>query len=274
MGWPVSHSLSPRLHNRWLEHLHIDGAYIPMPVHPSRLEQALRALPVLGFRGCNLTIPHKEKALSIVDEFTDLARRVGAINTIVVEDDGRLIGNNTDVFGFQENLKAAGFKSHVDMKSATVLGAGGAARAIVVALQDLGFTDIRLVNRTREKAELCASALKQKDDIRIFEWEQTTEAMEGSKLLVNTTALGMKGQPDLMIDLSPLAKEAWVTDVVYNPLITGLLRQAEEKGFYVVDGLGMLIHQARPSFHAWFGLEPHVNQDIRNYVLNNGATSL
>jgi shikimate dehydrogenase len=268
MGWPVGHSRSPQLHGTWLQRYGIDGAYVPLAVEPSRLEQALRALPALGFRGVNLTIPHKEEALRLVDRADPVAKRVGAVNTIVVGGDGTLEGCNTDAFGFQENLKAAGFKA-AQNAAAVVLGAGGAARAVLAALQDMGFAEIRLVNRTRDRAERCAGSLRNPGSgaINVFAWASAAEALDGAALLVNTTTLGMAGQPPLEIDLTPLPAHAWVTDIVYTPLMTGLLKRAQGRGLCVVDGLGMLLHQARPGFAAWFGVEPDVTDELRQAVL-------
>ncbi len=271
MGWPINHSRSPGLHNYWLKEHGIDGVYIPMAVDPAQLESALRAMAVLNFRGCNLTIPHKEKALSIVDKADDLTRRVGAINTIVVESDGSLSGKNTDVFGFMENLLSSGFKVPQRNKKATVLGAGGAARAVIVALQEMGFSDIALVNRSFQRAEQCADSFRKKGNVGAFDWKETPKALEDAALLVNTTSLGMEGQPPLDVDLNRLPPEAWVTDIVYAPLETALLKTAKEKGHQTVDGLGMLLHQARPAFEAWFGVSPQVSQDLRKHVLDDGS---
>lgn len=268
MGWPISHSKSPRLHGYWLREHHIDGIYVPLAVNPEQIEQALRALPVLGFRGCNLTIPHKELAMKVVDHIDPLALRVGAVNTVVVREDHTLEGYNTDVFGFAENLKRAGFSGASENKSATVLGAGGAARAIMVALQDMGITDIRIVNRNVGRAEtLAASLALPACKFTVFGWDRCEKAVEGSRLLVNSTSLGMTGQPPLEIDVTPLAQGAWVTDAVYAPLETALLAQARQKGFQTVDGLGMLLHQARPGFKAWFGVDPQVTPALRQHVL-------
>ncbi|MDD5585830.1 MAG: shikimate dehydrogenase [Alphaproteobacteria bacterium] len=269
MGWPVGHSRSPRLHGTWLRQYGIDGAYVPLAVEPSRLEQALRALPALGFRGVNLTIPHKEAALGIVDRIEPLAARIGAVNTVIVGEDGKLDGRNTDAFGFQENLRAAGFALEEKGAPAAVLGAGGAARAVIAALQDMGFSEIRLVNRTRDRAGQCAGSLRAPGlgAINVVAWEEAARALEDAALLVNTTSLGMNGQPPLDMDLAPLPSGAWVTDIVYTPLETALLRRARQRNLRVVDGLGMLLHQARPGFAAWFGVEPEVTGDLREAVL-------
>ena len=250
MGWPISHSRSPRLHGYWLNHHGIDGAYIPMPVAPDAIGAALRALPALGFRGVNLTLPHKETAIPFLDERDDLARRVGAVNTVIVREDGTLFGTNTDVFGFTENLLAAGFAVQNTTKKATVLGAGGASRAVIVALQDMGFEKITIINRTQEKAEKLAEALQREETLDAKPWERLSEQLEGTALFVNTTSLGMEGQPELTVDLSTLPPKAWVTDIVYTPLMTQLLKAAQARGNPVVDGLGMLLHQGRPGLSA------------------------
>ncbi len=266
MGWPVGHSLSPRLHGYWLRQYAIDGVYVPLAVPPDRLEQALRALPSLGFRGVNLTVPHKQAALSFVDRTDSTARRVGAINTILVGENGQLEGLNTDVYGFAENLRAVGLDPKtLPSKTAAVLGAGGAARAVVAALQDMGFAEVRIVNRSRERAERLIETLGGK--LRFVEKTRTNEALENASLLVNATSLGMTGEPPLSIDLAALPKEAWVADAVYTPLMTGLLRQASARGNRIVDGLGMLLHQARPAFAAWFGVEPEVTEALRRHVM-------
>ncbi len=267
MGWPISHSKSPRLHGYWLKEHKIDGAYIPMPVPEGKIEQALRALPILGFKGCNITIPHKEEAMKCVEEIHPLARRVGAVNTIVVKEDGKLEGRNTDVFGFMENLKQAGFTVDPKNPIATVLGAGGAARAIVVGLQEFGFQEIRIVNRSPSRAEAMIKSIGGETKFQIVSFEERQKALKGASLLVNTTSLGMTGHDPLEIDLSALPQGAWVTDAVYAPLETGLLKQARQKGFFAVDGLGMLLHQAREGFSLWFGKDPEVTQKLRDYVL-------
>lgn len=258
MGWPIGHSRSPRLHDFWMREHKIVGFYVPLAVPPERLEQALRALPSLGFRGVNLTLPHKEAALGLVDEIEPLARRIGAVNMVTVRADGTLEGRNTDAYGFAENLRAAGYKPN---GPATVLGAGGAARAVVVALQEMACPEIRLVNRTRERAAKLAA------ELGCVVGDET--ALKDSLILVNATSLGMPGQPSLEIDLAPLSPEAWVTDIVYTPLETDLLRRARARGLRTVDGLGMLLHQARPAFAAWFGAEPQVIPELRQAVLED-----
>lgn len=270
MGWPVKHSRSPRLHGHWLDQYEIDGTYVPLAVSPERLEQALRGLPALGFRGVNLTIPHKETALSIVDEASDAAGRIGAVNTVVVDAEGRLLGENTDAFGFMANLEAGAPGWQAADGPAMLLGAGGAARAIAVALIDVGAPGLRLTNRTADRAQRLAADLRSmapRIEIEVIPWAQRSDSLGEARLLVNTTSLGMDGQPPLEIALDRLEPAALVTDIVYAPLETGLLSTARKKGHRVVDGLGMLLHQGRPGFLAWFGVDPEVTTELREVVL-------
>jgi len=268
MGWPVTHSRSPLLHGFWLDETGVDGAYVPLPVRPQHIEQALRALPILGFRGCNLTIPHKQAALSVLDRVEPLARRIGAVNTIVVGPEGSLEGRNTDVFGFRENLREALPDWEPAAGPAVILGAGGAARAVVAALGDAGVTEVRVVNRTLVRAEAVASDLSMHNTrITIHPWDEVTTVQRDAGLLVNTTSLGMAGEPPLMIDLSPLPVAAPVVDIVYVPLETALLSAARRRGHAVVDGLGMLLHQGRPGFEAWFGAPVRVSGELRAAML-------
>ena len=267
MGWPIEHSRSPRLHGFWLERHGIDGAYLPFAVAPDKLAEAFRALPVLGLRGVNLTIPHKETALALCDDVTDQAARIGAVNTIVVGADGTLTGSNTDAFGFIENIQqdsdwqaAAG--------PAVMIGAGGAARAVAVALIDAGVPELRIANRTIARAEALAGDLSAPATaITVHDWPDRAAALDGAALLVNTTSLGMHGQPPLDLDLDALPADAVVNDIVYVPLETPLLQAAAARGNPVVDGLGMLLHQARPGFEQWFGVRPAVDDDLRRFVL-------
>lgn len=264
MGWPVAHSRSPMLHGFWLETYKIDGAYLPFPVHPENIETALRALPALGIAGVNVTVPHKEAALRICDSVDPTARRIGAVNTIIVEKDGSLSGSNTDAFGFMENLKSDS-DWRADSRPVLVVGAGGAARAVVSALADEGVTDIRIFNRTKARAEALASDFA--DRASTGEWATLDSALEDTSLLVNTTILGMSGQPELEIDLTALPGDAIVNDIVYVPIRTKLLQAARCRGNATVDGLGMLLHQARPGFAAWFGHEPDVTPALRDVIL-------
>jgi len=268
MGWPVSHSRSPALHNFWLGEYGIDGVYVPLPVRPEQLRQALRALPALGFRGCNLTIPHKEAALSIVDRVDPLARRIGAVNTVIVAPDGALEGRNTDAFGFRENLNDCAPDWDPAAGGAVVFGAGGAARAVVAALIEARVPEIRLVNRTIGRAEILARDLAVPHGrVSAHPWAARDALLDGAGLLVNTTSLGMTGAPELEIDLSQLPTDAVVVDIVYVPLNTPLLVAARQRGHRTVDGLGMLLHQGRPGFEAWFGTPARVTRELRAAVL-------
>jgi shikimate dehydrogenase len=265
IGWPVEHSLSPRLHGFWLDRLGIDGVYLPLPVASGDIEAAVRALPKLGFAGANVTVPHKEAVYKIVDELTPTARRIGAVNTIVCRDGGHLLGDNTDAFGFIENIHAEAADWHPWASPAVVLGAGGAARAVIAALIEAGTPEIRLVNRTRARASELATHFG--DKVCVVDWEDRDDACSGAGLLVNTTTLGMTGNPALEISLQGMKEDAAVNDIVYAPLETPLLRDAAARGLKAVDGLGMLLHQARPGFEAWFGQRPVVDAALRAHVL-------
>ena len=267
IGWPVAHSLSPRLHGYWLQTLGIDGAYVPLPVAPENISDALRALPKLGFAGANVTVPHKEAALAAVDEVSEIANRIGAVNTLICKSDGTLYGDNTDAFGFIENLRAGAPSWRPDSGRALVLGAGGAARAVITALIDAGVTEISLSNRTLARAYDVAQYIG--GNVAVVPWEARDTAAEGVTLLVNTTTLGMTGKAPLEMDIRALADDAVVTDIVYAPLQTPLLASAHARGLTTVDGLGMLLHQARPGFEAWFGVRPEVTADLRRHVLES-----
>ena len=258
-GWPAGHSRSPQLHSAWLERHGIDGAYVPLPVPPEHFEAALRGVMAAGFSGANVTIPHKEAAFTLCDERDASALRAGAVNTLVFQG-GRILGSNTDGFGFMENLRAHAPAWRPETGPAVLLGAGGAARAIVAALLDAGVPEVVVVNRTAERAEELARALG--GNIRAA----AEPPLAGAALLVNTTSLGMTGQPSLEIDLSPLPIHAVVADAVYVPLETPLLRAARARGLAIVPGLGMLLHQARPGFALWFGVEPVVDQALHDAV--------
>ena len=273
MGWPVAHSRSPALHGFWLAEHGIDGAYVPLAVEPSRLEQALRALPALGFRGCNLTIPHKQAALAVMDRVDPFARRIGAMNTVIVAADGSLEGSNTDVFGFRENLREQAPNWDAKAGPAVVLGGGGSARSVVAALIAAGALEIRLVNRTVAHAEALARDLAQTEvRITIHAWETRNAALHEAGILVNTTSLGMDKEPPLDIDITGLPLSAVVVDIVYVPLETGLLTAARRRGHPAVDGLGMLLHQGRPGFEAWFGTAVGVTPALRAAMLRTFAS--
>jgi shikimate dehydrogenase len=265
MGWPISHSRSPCLHGFWLEQYGIDGAYLPFAVRPQNLVTALGALPALGLRGVNVTLPHKQAALGLVARASAEAKRIGAVNTIVVGADGRLEGSNTDGYGFLEHLRASATSFQPLRGPAVLLGAGGAAHAIAVALLDAGVPELRLTNRTSRRAAELAAALG--PSAVVVDWGERAAALAEARLLVNATTLGMAGQPPLDLDLSQLSSAAIVYDIVYVPLETPLLAAARARGNPVVDGIGMLLHQARPGFAAWFGVEPEVTAELRAFVL-------
>ncbi len=264
IGWPVAQSRSPVLHGHWLSQYGIRGAYLPLPVKPEALPDAVRGLRALGFSGCNVTIPHKLAMLKLVEQVDPVAARIGAVNTLVISEDGMLSGFNTDAYGFLASLR----DGRPDWKSGTgpvvVLGAGGAARAIVVALLDDGAREIRLVNRTRERAQELSGIDPQR--ITVEDWEKRAAALEGATLLVNTTSQGMIGYPPLELALDALPKTAAVCDIVYNPLETPLLAAARKRGNAAIDGLGMLLHQAVPAFEAFYGTRPQVSKELRRAV--------
>lgn len=262
MGYPVLHSRSPKIHNYWLKQHKLSGTYVPLEIDPDHLEKALRALPALGFSGCNLTLPHKVLALSIVDEVDDVARRIGAGNCCVVRADGHLTLHNYDVFGFFTSITEQQPDWRADAGPALVLGAGGAARAVIVGLIDRNTPEIRIANRTQEKAEALAAEFGNK--INVVSWDERSAAMAGVALVVNTTSLGMVGQPPLKVALDDLPTSAVVVDVVYSPLETKLLKAARAHGNVGVDGLGMLLHQARPAFRDWWGIMPEVTPELRS----------
>jgi shikimate dehydrogenase len=261
-GWPVNHSLSPKLHGYWLKHYGIDGEYTAQAVEPDNLAAALKSLPKKNWRGCNLTLPHKETAVEILDSLDEVAESIGAVNTVVVGADGALRGTNTDAYGFFENIRSSLPKQK---RKAVVLGAGGAAKAVCYALIQTGFSEIVVANRTQDKSTSLVAQFK--GNITVGNWENRSVLLECADLLVNTTSLGMKGKDALDIDLAKLPTSALVTDIVYVPLLTPLLEKAKARGNPIVDGLGMLLHQAVPGFEAWFGVRPEVTGKLREYML-------
>ena len=265
MGWPVAHTRSPAIHNHWIARLGLKGAYVQLPVHPDRLEAALRGLPALGFAGCNVTVPHKVSAMHFMDELHPTAQRVAAINTIVVQPDGSLLGMNNDGAGYVQSLRDADPTWRGDAGPALVLGAGGAARAIVVALLDEGVPELRITNRTLERAQALAEAFGER--VKVVPWAQRNDAMAGVSLLVNTTTQGMHGQPPLDVALDALPAAAMVSDAIYIPMETPLLAQARLRGHRTVNGLGMLLNQARPAFKAWYGVMPEITPELRAAIL-------
>lgn len=264
MGWPVSHSRSPQIHNHWIAEHGLAGAYVLLPVDPVRLPDAVRGLAALGFAGCNVTIPHKVAAMQLVDWVDPLARQIGAINTIVVQPDGSTRGYNNDAPGYLQSLYEAQPGWRADAGPATVLGAGGGARAVVAGLAQAGVREIRVCNRSWDKAQELAQTLG--GPVQAVPWAQRHEALAGVTLLVNTTSQGMTGQAPLELSLDQLERQAVVSDLVYVPLETPLLAAARARGNPVVDGLGMLLHQARPAFNAWFGVLPKVTPALRRMV--------
>jgi len=265
MGWPVAHSRSPLIHNHWIREHQLNGAYGFFPVNPNDLEAAIRGLKALGLAGCNITIPHKVNAMAHMDWVDPLAKRMGAINTIVVQPDGALHGFNHDGFGFIQSLLESQPTWHANAGPIAVLGAGGAARGVVVSLLDAGATNIRLINRTHSKAEELAQAFG--PAVTSVKWDEREDALTDLALLVNTTNQGMHGEPALALRLNNLPVDALVCDAVYIPLETPLLTEARLRGNPTVNGLGMLLHQARPAFQAWFGVLPDVTRELYEEVI-------
>ncbi|KAF0118195.1 MAG: aroE [Rhodospirillaceae bacterium] len=266
IGWPVEQSRSPRLHGWWLERYGINGAYVPLAVAPEHFAEVVRALGKAGFRGVNVTVPHKEAAFALADEVDSFACRTRAVNTLVYKEDGHLFGLNTDGFGFIENLRNSRPDWSAQTGSAVVLGSGGAARAIIAILLDNGAPEIFLTNRSRARAEALATDLD--GPITVVNWSERTRVLKEVAMVVNTTILGMIGAPPLELDLSTLPKTALVADIVYTPRLTPLLVAAQAQGHPIIEGIGMLLHQARPGFTAWFGVEPEVTAEVRSFVLS------
>ena len=261
-GWPVAHSRSPRLHGFWLQRHAIDGAYVPLAAPPERFAEAVRGLAAAGFAGANVTVPHKEAAFALCDEVDASARRAGAVNTLVFRD-GRILGSNTDGFGFIANLR----DHAVDPAAgpALLLGAGGSTRAIAAALLDAG-APVSIASRRREQAEALAAELA---GLTVIDWQDREAALADQALLVNTTSGGLAGAPLLPLTLARAAGKMVVADIVYVPLQTPLLREARDAGLRTVEGLGMLLHQARPGFAAWFGVDPVVDEELYRFVADD-----
>jgi len=265
IGRPVAHSKSPRLHRHWLAQHGLAGDYVPLHVEEEDLEQVLRTLPRMGFVGANVTIPHKVAALRIADQVSDRATLIGAANTLIFRPDGRILADNTDGYGFLANLRAGAPEWEPAAGAAAVLGAGGAARAVVASLLESGVPQILLTNRTRDKADELRAAFGPR--ITVVDWVQAGNVVEEATTVVNTTSLGMTGAPELRVPLDGLHPGQVVTDLVYNPLETRLLGAARAAGCTTVDGLGMLLHQAVPAFERWFGVRPTVDAATRAAVL-------
>lgn len=266
IGWPISHSRSPLIHGYWLRKYGIDGNYDRIPVEPERLDRFLFTLSDQGFEGCNITIPHKERAFELIVPADHSTRRLRAVNTVYVRD-ARLLGTNTDGEGFIRNLQSRVEDPGLHNAKAVILGAGGAAAAIASALLDEGVEQIDIVNRSFERAE----ALQRRfgKALHPVSWDHRSETIEDARLLVNTTSLGMTGQPPLDLDLGRLADSAIVADIVYTPLRTALLHRAESRGLRVIEGLGMLLHQAVRGFELWFGVRPEVTQELYQLVADD-----
>ena len=265
IGSPIAHSRSPALHGYWLKRYGIKGFYIPMDVAQADLATVLRTLPKMGFVGANVTIPHKEAILQIADVISDRAALIGAANTLIFRKDGKIQADNTDGAGFIANLRQNAPHWVPSSGPAAVFGAGGAARAVIAALIEVGVPEIRLANRTRARADALRSDFGAK--VHVQEWVQADAMIDGAATVVNTTSLGMTGKPDLVLPLGSLSPQALVTDLVYTPLKTQFLIEAEERGAAVVDGLGMLLHQAAPGFERWFGQRPEVDEATRAAVM-------
>ena len=267
IGSPIAHSKSPKMHGYWLAQNDIAGHYVPLDVAPADLETVLRTLPKMGFVGANITIPHKEAALKIADHVSDRAAKIGAANTLFFDADGKIHADNTDGHGFIENLRAGCPTWSPTDGNAMVLGAGGASRAIIVALLEQGAPQVILSNRTRARADDLAAEFGD-DRICVVDWASAADDMSDVKTLVNTTSMGMVGHDPLPHDLARLPLDALVTDIVYAPLITPLLQQAQDRGNPWVDGLGMLIYQGIPGFTKWFGTTPTVTHELRELLLS------
>ena len=265
IGNPIAHSRSPRLHRHWLRKHGLLGEYIPLHVQEYNLETVVRALPKMGFVGANVTVPHKVAVLGLADQVSDRATLIGAANTLIFKGDGKLYADNTDGYGFMANLKQGAPSWNPKAGPATVFGAGGAARAVIVALADAGVPEIFLANRTRPKAEALRAEFGAR--ITVVDWVQAGNVLEDSTTVINTTSLGMQGQPDLRVPLDGLRPGTVVNDIVYTPLETTLLKTAAQMGCITVDGLGMLLHQGVPGFERWFGIRPEVDDATRAAVI-------
>lgn len=261
MGWPVLHSRSPLMHNYWMAQQGLAGTYVFLEIKPGVLEAALRAMHPLGFYGCNLTIPHKLDAMNIVDEVDDVARKIGAISCVVVREDGSLFGTNNDWLGFIGNLKQQQPTWRADAGPVAVFGAGGGGRAVCYALLQQGATEIRLINRTSEKAAAIAGEFG--GPIQVLPWADRHDALDGVAMAVNVTSQGMVGEPALDLRLDRLSQSALATDIIYTPLESPFLAAARERGNRTINGLGMLLHQGPPAWKMWFDVEPTVTAELR-----------
>ena len=265
MGSPIAHSKSPMLHGYWLRKYGIKGHYIPIDVDPTHLSQVLETMSKMGFVGANVTIPHKENILKLADKISDRAAMIGAANTLSFSANGQIYADNTDGYGFIENIRQHQPTWKVSEGPALILGAGGAARAVVSSLLENGTPELWITNRTRARAEKIASDFGAR--VKVIDWFSVNKYLSGATTVVNATSLGMIGKPEMAIDLKPLTKKSLITDLVYTPLQTPLLIQAAQKGCRTVDGIGMLIHQAVPGFTRWFKTQPIVDKAVRELLL-------
>ena len=265
IGHPIAHSRSPLLHGHWLARYGIKGHYIPMDVSQDDLPQALSMLPKLGFVGVNVTTPHKESVLKLAEVVTDRAALIGAANTLIFRADGKIHADNTDGVGFLANLRQLAPHWRAAQGPAALFGAGGAARAVIAALIEAGIPEIRIANRTRLRAEVLQADFGGR--LVVYDWLHAGEMLDGAALVINATSLGMTGKPDLRLPLDQLAAGAVATDLVYTPLMTPFLIEAQSRGAHIVDGLGMLLHQGAPGFERWFGHRPEVDEATRAAVL-------
>ena len=265
IGWPVAHSLSPRLHGHWLKAYGLRGCYMPLAVRPEDLADVLRALPKAGFVGANVTVPHKQAVLRLADFVADRAALIGAANTLIFCTDGRIHADNTDGYGFLANLRAGAPAWQPGSGAAAIIGAGGAARAVVASLLEAGVPELRIANRTRIRADQMKAEFGAR--VVVYNWGEVTHMLDGARTVVNATSLGMEGMAPLRVSLDSVSPDAVVTDLVYAPLMTPFLLEAQARGCVVVDGLGMLLHQAAPGFERWFGQRPVVDAAARAAVL-------
>ncbi len=266
IGYPIDHSLSPKLFNYWLKKYSLNGSYEAYAVKTNEIKTFLSKMTDLGLIGFNVTVPHKQEIINYVDHLSESARRIGAVNTVSIKN-GLFFGDNTDGFGFIENLKQnSNFHNFIN-GDCIVLGAGGAARAIVNALVEVKAKNIKIINRTQEKAEILANNFG--DTVNVLNWKKRHESLKNASLVVNTTILGMRGNDQLDLNLNVLPKKALINDIVYVPIETKLLKDARVRGNPTVDGIGMLLHQARPAFLKWFGKDPLVTDKLRNYMLDS-----
>lgn len=265
IGTPIAHSKSPRLHQHWLRRYGINGHYVPMKVGAADLDNALKTLPKLGFVGINVTIPHKEHVLAISDVVSDRAALIGSANTLIFREDGKIFADNTDGYGFIENLKHGAPDWDPTAGPAAVIGAGGAARAVLSSLIEAGVPEIRISNRTKNRAESLQREFGKK--IKVIDWVKAGNMLDGATTVVNASSLGMIGKPEMRLPLDGISKDAVVTDLVYAPLETPLLAHARSIGARTVDGLGMLLYQAAPGFERWFGMRPEIDDALREVML-------